>query len=99
MGIRHCMRSGFLFTEQLPVDHCQTTICLPSKTLPNKTDSKTIQVVSFVLPKSSEVLCIPHGRLQSSSEGHVHIEAHTCSSADLQHTQAHVKVTYVHCKM
>lgn len=39
-----------------------------------------------VSPKSSQVICITHGRLQSSCEGHVHVEAHTCSTAHLQHT-------------
>lgn len=37
-----------------------------------------------VLPKCSQVLDITHGGFQSSCKGHVHVEAHTCSTAHLR---------------
>lgn len=59
----------------------------PSSHLHIKSHSYPVLVFGEV-PEGSQVFCISHGRLQTSSEGHVDVEAHSWSAAHL-HAHTH----------
>lgn len=46
----------------------------------------------IVLPECSKVLCITYWRFQSASKRHVHIEAYTCSGANLECKHTHTRL-------
>lgn len=39
------------------------------------------------VPESSQVICVPHGGVEASGEGHINVEAHSWPTAHLQREQ------------
>lgn len=104
--IRPGMRRSSLPTQQPPAAHLSNYALdsVPSMTFQARyLTSQRIQsqILSKaaadmwwrVLPKCRQVLYITNGRFQSSSKGHVHIEAYTCSTAHLQQAYVQDSVT------